>query len=190
MKREAVTGVVLAAGFSRRMGEFKPTLPINGKPLLHHPVETLLSVCTQVVVVTGHNREQVEELMLPFPTVALVYNPDFETGMFSSVKAGAMAVQTPRFFLTPGDIPFFSQTTCEQLLSHQGEVVSPVFNNRKGHPVLLDETVRQGIISAAGSEILRDILPRYSTVLVNTADEGILVDIDTQTAYNRLKDQT
>jgi molybdenum cofactor cytidylyltransferase len=189
MKRESVTGVVLAAGFSSRMGEFKPALPIKGKPLLHHSVETLLSVCTQVLVVTGHKRERVEELLRPFPSVLTVYNPDFETGMFSSVKAGAIVVDTPRFFLTPGDIPFFSRKTCEQLLSCQGEVVSPVFNGKKGHPVLLDETVRQGIISAAGSETLRDILHRHSTSLVNTADEGILVDIDTQTAYNRLKDQ-
>jgi len=188
MKRETVTGVVLAAGFSSRMGKFKPALPIKGKPLLHHPVETLLDVCTQVIVVTGHNREQVEELMRPFPSVLLVNNPDFETGMFSSVKAGAAAVRTPRFFLTPGDIPFFTTETCQQLLVHHDTVISPVFKGKKGHPVLLDEAVRQGIMEAADSETLRDILHRYSIFLVNTSDEGILVDIDTEITYNKFQD--
>ncbi|NOY23921.1 MAG: nucleotidyltransferase family protein [Acidobacteria bacterium] len=189
MNREAVTGVVLAAGFSSRMGQFKPALPINEKPLLHYPVETLLTVCEKVLVVTGYNREKIKELMRPFPSVTLVYNRDFKTGMFSSVKAGTAAVQTSRFFLTPGDIPFFSQKTCEQLLSRHGSVISPVFNGKKGHPVLLNEAVHQEILSAPGTEILRNILHRHKTVLMDTNDEGILVDIDTQTAYNRLKDQ-
>ncbi len=188
MSHEAVTGVVLAAGFSSRMGRFKPALPMNGKPMLHYPVKTLLAVCEKVLVVTGHNREKIEELMRPFPSVTLVYNPDFETGMFSSVKAGTTVVQTSRFFLTPGDIPFFSQKTCEQLLSRHGSVISPVFNGKKGHPVLLGGAVRREILSAPGTEILRNILHRHKTVLMDTDDEGILVDIDTQTAYNKLKD--
>ena len=189
MNSEAVTGIVLAAGFSSRMGQFKPALPINGKPLLHHPVETLLNVCSEVVVVTGHNREKVEELMRSFPAVTLVYNPDFETGMFSSVKAGVSAVHTPRFFVTPGDIPFFSRKTCEGLLSLQGSVISPVFKGKKGHPVLLDELVLREILSAPATEILRNILHRHEAVLMNTDDEGILVDIDTRTTYKKLKDQ-
>ncbi|NOZ13179.1 MAG: nucleotidyltransferase family protein [Acidobacteria bacterium] len=187
MNRETVTGVVLAAGFSSRMGKFKPALPVKGKPLLHHPVETLLAVCGRVLVVTGHNREKVEELMSPFPSVQLIFNPDFESGMFSSVKTGAAAVETPRFFLTPGDIPFFSRKTCEKLLSCDGNVVSPAFKGKKGHPVLLDYSIRREILSAPDTEILRNILHRHNPVIVETDDDGILVDIDTQTIYNEFK---
>lgn len=188
MNRENTAGVILAAGFSSRMGQFKPALPLNGKPLLHHPVQTLLSICSEVVVVTGYNREKIEELMLPFPSVTLVYNPDFKTGMFSSVKAGASAVHTPRFFVTPGDIPFFSRKTCEELIDLQGSVISPVFNGKKGHPVLLDQSVRREILSAPATEILRNILHRHNAVLLDTNDEGILVDIDTRTTYNRVQE--
>ncbi|RLE17199.1 MAG: nucleotidyltransferase family protein [Acidobacteria bacterium] len=188
MNREAVTGLVLAAGFSSRMGRFKAALPLKGKPLLHHPVETLLAICDRVLVVTGYMRGKVEELMRPFPTVELVHNPDFETGMFSSVKIGTAAVQTPRFLLTPGDIPFFTQETCKALLSHRGNVISPVFNGKKGHPVLLDRAVRKAILAAPADEILRNILHRFETVPINTDDEGILLDIDTETTYNRVKE--
>ena len=188
MSREQVTGIVLAAGFSSRMGQFKPALPVKGRPLLHHPVQTLLAICSEVIVVSGYKREKIEELMRPFPSVKLVYNPDFEAGMFSSVKSGAAAVSTRRFFLTPGDIPFFTRETCDKLLERDGSVISPVFNGKKGHPVLLDETVRKEILAAAATEILRNILHHHESVLVNTDDEGILVDIDTETDYNKRKE--
>ncbi len=187
-EHEKVTGIVLAAGFSSRMGRFKPALPFNGKPLLLHPVETLREICGEVIVVTGHQRERVEKLIRPLTDVKPVYNPDFKTGMFSSVKAGAKAVRTQRFFIVPGDIPLFTQKTCALLLSRKGDVISPAFNGKKGHPVLLGPNIRRDILAAPETEILRNILHRYDIITVETDDEGILVDFDTKNDYNKQKE--
>ena len=108
--------VILAAGYSSRMGDFKPLMPIGEKTAVEMLVDSFLAAgIRRIVVVTGYNRELVKKLLdvlathasarhavsgdaltvehLPDePVIMEAYNPDFDRGMFTSIQAGIRAV--------------------------------------------------------------------------------------------------
>ena len=88
-----IAAIVLAAGRSTRMGGPNKLLAeIGGRPLVRIAAEAALaSRARPVIVVTGHQREQVEEALAGLP-VRLVHNPDFADGLGTSLKAGIAAV--------------------------------------------------------------------------------------------------
>jgi molybdenum cofactor cytidylyltransferase len=175
--------VILAAGFSSRAGTFKPALDIAGKPLLARCVETFHDLCASVIVVAGHEADRVAALVSPYPKVQLVQNAAYATGMFSSVRAGAAAVRSPRFFLIPGDHPLVSPRTCALLLDTKGNVVVPSFSGKAGHPVLLDAEILTEILAEAPESNLRAVLSRHERTFVTVDDPGVLFDVDTMDDY-------
>ncbi len=103
--------VILAAGYSSRMGDFKPLMPIGKKSALETLIDSFLTAgVRRVVVVTGYNREPVKKLLDDLaakhaaagdsrsgeilsgdPVIMEAYNPDFDKGMFTSIQAGIRA---------------------------------------------------------------------------------------------------
>lgn len=80
--------IILAAGLSSRMQAFKPLLPVDGRPALEGLIETAKAAGLEdITVVTGHNRERLQPVLARHG-VAEAFNEDYESGMFSSIKAG------------------------------------------------------------------------------------------------------
>ena len=83
-----ITGIVLAAGESRRMGRQKLVLPYGGVPVIRHIVNVLLdSDLVTIGVVTGKDQALVEESLADVH-VQFTHNEDYEKGMLSSVRRG------------------------------------------------------------------------------------------------------
>src|SRR5437660_221545 len=101
-----VAGVVLAAGKSSRMGEFKPVMEMGGKAMLQRVIENAKEgELEPVIVVTGYARERVKEI-ISRSGAREVHNPDFEEGMLSSVQIGVRAVgDAAGFMVILGDQP-------------------------------------------------------------------------------------
>ena len=59
--------ILLAAGFSSRMGKLKQVMDIAGKPMVRQVAEPLLAVGLELVVVIGHQRERVQEALHELP---------------------------------------------------------------------------------------------------------------------------
>jgi len=84
-----ISGVVLAAGSGRRFGATKQLVPHRGRPLAQHAIDALASAgIGEVVVVTGHDGDEVERALTLPPQGRFVRNPDHETGQSSSLAAG------------------------------------------------------------------------------------------------------
>lgn len=179
-----VAAVILAAGLSSRMGEFKPLLPLGGKSLLAHCAALFsASGLGQVVAVVGH---RAEETAVAAESLGLrwVANPDFRSGMFSSVQCGVAALpgDIEAFFVLPVDIPLVRIATLQALLAAAREsdtVISPVFNGRRGHPPLIPAALIPEILANEGRGGLKDLLGRHKWLEVAVWDEGILLDADT-----------
>jgi hypothetical protein len=90
-------GLILAAGFSSRMGSFKPLLPIGDVTAIERVIDTLKKAGVHhIICVTGFQREQLSPVFAAHG-VTEAFNPDFKRGMFSSIKAGvakALEAQT------------------------------------------------------------------------------------------------
>ncbi len=179
----AVDAVILAAGYSSRMGAFKPALDFAGKSLLARCVETFLALCGSVIVVAGHEADRTAALLAAYPTVRVLRNPDYDAGMFTSVRAGVAAVGAARCFLTPGDHPLISPRTCGRLLQAAGTIVVPSHDGKAGHPVLLDAALIPEILAEPADSNLRAVLSRHERTFVTVDDPGILFDVDTMEDY-------
>ncbi|MDR1376187.1 MAG: NTP transferase domain-containing protein, partial [Synergistaceae bacterium] len=112
MSAKRIGAVVVAAGLSSRMGEFKPLLPFLGSTVIGTVVSTLRSAgAANVIVVTGRNAECLKTAL---PGVQYVHNASYaSTPMFVSVGLGLAeaARGTDRIFFTPADAPLFTRET-------------------------------------------------------------------------------
>ncbi len=177
-----VEGVVLAAGLSSRMGNNKLMKTIDHMPMIERVILNMLPFCERIIVVVGHRRDDLMAVLGKISKVEIVVNDDYQSGMFSSVKAGCEAVRGDRFFLTPADIPFVKRETYEVLLQTEGDIVVPSVNRKAGHPILVKTSVVSGI-GDSQAEHLRAFLAGMEKTYVCVEDHGVLIDIDTPEDY-------
>ena len=186
---QKIDTVILAAGLSSRMGAFKPLLPFGRSTLIETVVDTALEVSARIIVVVGHQSPDIINLKHWDEHVIFAVNQRFEKGMFSSVKVGAVLVKSPRFFIALGDQPRISASVYQQMLATEtAEVIQPSYKGKHGHPLLLNETVRQAILAADENDPdtnLRNIIDGFPKRIVKINDPGILIDLDTPEDYNR-----
>lgn len=194
--------VLLAAGLSSRLGEFKPLVRLGDETLLERAAQLLRQAdVADILVVAGHRAPETlaeaERL-----GIRAVTNPEYATGMFSSVLAGLRAVaefkaRPDALFILPVDIPLVRPHTLllllerfaacrEALPAHPPAVLHPVFRGQRGHPPLLHARHLPELLAWGGENGLRGGLDaleqRHGAVEVPVADENILFDVDDQPA--------
>lgn len=182
-----VEGVILAAGFSERAGEYKMELPLGDKILLERCIEGLATVCERIIVVGGYQYEKIEAIVEHLPDVESVYNENFRVGMFSSVRRGIREIRVGRFFIIPGDQPLVKATTYRKLLSVDSDIVIPRFNGKKGHPVLFAGHLIPEILAMPDTAILRDFIHSKEAAIVDVDDPGVGLDVDSPEDYEKIK---
>ena len=121
--------VVVAAGMSSRMGDFKPMLSIGSISIAQRVVATLKQAgAARVVVVTGYNAEELERHLAGSGVVFLRNEAYRTTHMFDSALIGLRYLRDKcrQVLFTPVDIPLFTSATVEALLSSGAELACPV----------------------------------------------------------------
>ncbi len=186
-----IAALVLAAGSSSRAPGFKPLLPLGDGTVIEATVRTLRrGGVDDIIVVIGHNAsDMIAEL--DRLEVRYVLNKDYRKGMFSSVVAGVSSIssQAEAFFLLPGDMPLVRSHTVRTLWKAyqqvRAKVIYPVFLTQRGHPPLISAQCCPAIASWKRPEGLSSLLALYEdqSYEVETADEGILMDIDSPEDY-------
>lgn len=190
-----IAAIVLAAGKSSRMGSCKSLLPLDGKPVLAHVLQTVISTGTisPLVVVTGYEPMVLEPVLMRFE-IERVHNPDHQSGgMISSIKAGLQAVRgrAEGVFVVLGDQPLVQPRTLEAMIrafcSRRGRGIVPVFGHKRGHPVLLSAEGIDEIVALKVGQTLSDYITEYRELmpLLDVDDPAILLDLDTQADYDQ-----
>lgn len=193
-----ICGLILAAGLSSRMGEFKPLMPLRGKTLIENTIDSvLLGGATQVVVVTGYRGAELEELLRSKYGSELIIarNLNFATtDMLESIRIGCQAMpECDAFFLLPGDMPVVRQATFQKLLSERPtegvSIVFPTLEGYRKHPPLVDAQLIPEIIAFRGDGGLRQLWQQHTDLIRTVAvdDEGVWVDLDTQADYKNCR---
>ncbi|HCF49008.1 MAG TPA: molybdopterin-guanine dinucleotide biosynthesis protein A [Syntrophomonas sp.] len=182
-----IEGVIAAAGKSQRTGELnKLELDLGGKAVLARSLESMLAFCSTVYVVVGHYRESLEKLLGQYSNVEMVFNPSYEKGMFSSVKAGLVHIKASRFFFMPGDCPCVTPQVFKQMLQIDAPIVVPSYQNRPGHPVLMHSTLIAPILQGKFPS-LNQFITAQGCVFAEVDCPGILMDIDTMEDYRQIQ---
>lgn len=172
-----ITGIVLAGGKSTRVGQNKLLMPINGKALLLSTIDSLRPFVDKLVVVTGRYHD---EILPRLKGVQVVYNADYEKGMFSSVLAGVRKA-VGNFFIIPGDCPFVSEETYKALLASPQDfsIRVPTFMGECGHPLYLHKSMKILLLKENAESNLRYFRDFVGYQCVSVTDQNILNDIDT-----------
>ena len=178
-------GIVLAGGFSMRMHENKMHLAVSDKPLIMHTIESLLPFVNKVIVVTGHYDQELRQLIKEDEKIQIVYNKDYEKGMFSSVLCGVKEVKED-FFIVPGDIPFIHASTYSALLKGTKPVRYPSYKGKEGHPLFISIELKDALLKESIDSNLRAFRDKQDREVIPVEDENILKDIDTQKDYQEL----
>jgi molybdenum cofactor cytidylyltransferase len=187
-----VVAVVLAAGRSTRMGGPNKLLAeLSGKKLVRIATEqALASKASEVIVVTGHQSELVEQALEGL-SVKLVRNPDFAGGLASSVKAGIAAVPADAdgALICLGDMPLIDAMLIDRLIEafdpDRGNlVVVPVADGRRGNPVLWSRRFFGELLTLDGDTGARHLIAKHAEAVAEVPVEGIsaFLDIDTPQA--------
>jgi len=191
---QKVTAVILAAGFSSRMEDFKPLLLLGGMTILERVIRLFhQNGISDTQVVVGHRSEDLFSL-LQSCGARWVVNESYREGMFSSVIAGISRLEADReaFFLQPMDIPLVRPRTIRDMLKAYPKagkhILYPTFQGRRGHPPLIAAAFTEEIRIWKGEGGLRSFLGQYETqsLEVEVADEYILRDVDTTADYQEL----
>jgi molybdenum cofactor cytidylyltransferase len=187
-----VAAIILAAGRSTRMGGPNKLLAeLGGKPLVRTVTEqALASKASNVIVVTGHQAEQVEKALQGLK-VKFVRNPDFAEGLASSVKAGIAAVPETAdgAVICLGDMPLTSAHLIDRLIEafapDRGNLIAvPVSDARRGNPVLWSRRFFNELMSLDGDIGARHLIAKHSEAVAEVPVEGFgaFLDIDTPQA--------
>ena len=188
--------IILAAGLSSRMGENKLLLPWrDGQPIVRHVASRFVQAPLEtVLVVTGRDAELVRAALDDLD-LTCIHNPDFAVGeMLSSVKAGLRALPAGlrATFIQPADMPCLPAAVIGQLLAaHEpGWNLAPVCDGRRGHPALLDRAHWAAMLNLPADARPRAALEAGRLRLLDVADAGVLLDVDTRESYERLMKST
>ena len=183
--------VVVAAGMSSRMGDFKPMLSIGEISVAQRVVATLRQAgAERVVVVTGYNADELERHLSKSGAV-FVRNEEYRTTeMFDSALIGLKYIRgkCDRILFTPVDVPLFTAATVRELLDSGAELACPVCGGQRGHPILMSPDVVDRLLRDSGEDGLKGALGRCGVpmTLVDVPDPGILHDADTPEDYRQL----
>ena len=190
-KTEDVGAVIVAAGLSSRMGDFKPMLTMGTISVSQRIIATLKHAgVNRIVVVTGYRADELEH-HLARSGVLFFRNENFRTtDMFHSATIGLkyLSQSCRRILFTPVDIPLFTAATVKRLLETEGDYICPVCGGDTGHPVLMSDRLVEKIIADSGEGGLKGALARsgFPMVPVPVEDYGILKDMDTKEDYAEL----
>lgn len=196
-----VCAIVLAAGMSRRLGQPKQLLDLNGKAVIAHVVDRVLSAgIDDVLVVTGHERQLVESTLADRP-VHLVFNVDYAEGQGTSLAAGVRALGpgVDAAVIVLGDQPLIDPRVIRDVIDRWQvdgpDVVQAAYLDGRGHPVLFSRACfgelaalrgdvgGKGVISAHRAKAQRVIVNRKNPRDIDTPDDWAEIRNEASTGY-------
>ena len=185
---QSVAGILLAAGSSRRFGRDNKLLsPRHGRPLVMHAARTLAAARRQhylaeTLAVTGYESEKVGALLTP-TLERVVVNPDYRSGVASSVRCGLAATAgagAALFMLA--DMPEVTGADIAALVcawqSGAGTLIAPEHEGQRGNPVLVGAEHFAALNALSGDEGARVLFAEHPPFTV-PASAGVLFDLDT-----------
>lgn len=206
-----ITGILLAAGLSSRMGKPKQLLPFGNSTIIETVIDNMLfSNFNEVRIVIGHYAEEIKT-QIGNRQVKTVYNPHFREGMLSSVKKGIESLNLENisyksstkqnesklkdrdaFALMLVDQPFITSDlinkTINAYINTEKGVTLPSYNYRRGHPAIFHHRYAEDILALdTDSGGVRSLFKAYADDIhyVSVDTDDILRDIDNPDDYEK-----
>ena len=179
-----IVGILLAAGQSTRFGENKLLHPLtDGKTIVEHSVNNLLSACSNSIVVINNNTDPLKKI-LSETTIKFIENTNAEKGMGSSIARGVLATaDADGWLIVLADMPFVQSKTIHLIMQNIKQskcIIAPSFKQQRGHPVYFSKHFFKELVQLNEDFGARQIIKKYQDkiTLIEIDDIGIFRDID------------
>ena len=190
-----IAAVVLAGGQSRRTGPINKLLAtFDGKPMVATVVDAVLaSTSGPVVVVTGHEADEVREA-LAGRDVTFTHNPNYADGLSTSLRQGMHALiksatNADGALVCLGDMPGVNAKVLGKLISafnltEGRSICVPTFDGKRGNPVLWGSQYFSEMERMEGDVGAKHMIGEYSDAVceVPMTDDAVIIDLDTPEA--------
>jgi len=192
-----VTGIVLAAGLSQRMGQPKQLLKLGSQTLLSQVMlNAIRSKLDQVIVVVSPQIEQQATQILESldKKVLIVVNTDPVRGISSSIKLGLEEVSEGArgVMVLLGDQPLVSTEVIDKLIDtfdlDPKKIIVPTYNGKDGNPVIFPAESIGDLRTISGDKGAKNIIHNHldMVIKVEVGDLGSMEDIDTPEDYKNI----
>ena len=191
---ERIGGIILAAGGSSRFGRPKQLLPWKEEPLIRHVIVAAVDAgLSPLLAVLGASADEIGPAISDLP-VRIVNNPDWKTGVSSSIRAGVSALprEVGGAVFLQADQPQVSHLLIDSLVDmHQvtlGPIIAPLINGQRGNPVLFDVRTFPDLLDLREDMGGRALFSRFPVRWVIWHDPRQLMDIDSPEDYQKFLD--
>ena len=175
------------------MGRLKALLPWHGTTLLAHQISVLLQGgADRVVVVVGHQSDELKPIMKDWVGVAWALNPDYAQGKTTSIKAGLDALGPNRLdaiLILNVDQPRSADTIQYLLQQHREsgkQITIPTYRGKGGHPIVMDPVLLSDLRSMTEETLgVKAVVRDHAdtTLRVETGTPEVLWDLNTPEEY-------
>lgn len=186
-----IAALLLAAGQSKRMGpNNKLIAEVEGKPLIRHVADAAVGALgDDLTVVTGSQPDQVSAALEGL-SVTTIFNPDFEQGLSTSLRAGIRALAQRKalpdgVLVLLGDMPQISQDIVKQLVAafdpeNGRHIIVPTDSGKRGNPVLWSARFLDALTGIQGDTGARHLIGEYSEFVYEVeVGRAVSFDLDT-----------
>lgn len=191
-----ISGLIVAAGLSSRMNDFKPLMEIENKPLIINTINSLRkSGIEDINIVVGYRGKDIEKCV-ENENVNIIYNNRYNsTSMYDSFKLGLEKVKDncDAIIFLPGDVGFVSKYTIDLLVNdickNKHKIAYPVYKNNIGHPPVISSRCFDYLLNYNGKEGLKGGMKYFEleSKKIDTPDKFILYDMDYKEDFYRVK---
>jgi molybdenum cofactor cytidylyltransferase len=189
-----ISGVILAAGKSTRLGRPKQLLELGEEPVLLHTVRNAMSShLDQVVLVLGDHAAEISDA-IGEQGQSLAINPDYELGQSTSLKLGLSTIdpESEAVLFLLGDQPQVSADIINSVIAQfrkaGGRIVMPSYRGTRSNPVLFSRELFPALAQVMGDRGARSVVrAHFSEVRTVEVDADPPLDVDTEEDYEKLR---
>ncbi|GAA0090908.1 molybdenum cofactor cytidylyltransferase [Paraclostridium bifermentans] len=185
-----ISAIVMASGFSRRMGENKLLMDFNGKTIIENTFEALKKCDFKEVIVVSQY-EEVLKIANKYQ-FKFVLNHNAQIGQSESIKLGIKNIdKCDGYMFFVGDQPLINVHDIKELINEFGEnkeyIVIPRCENKTGNPVIFPTCLNKNLLSLKNDEKGKKVIDEYDKIKYVNVSKYTLLDVDTKVDYENLK---
>lgn len=187
-----ITGIILASGFSRRMGGDKLLLPVQGIALAERVMQAADASRLDDTILVYQN-PAVRKLAERY-RIRPVFNTHAAEGQSASVKAGVLASlpATKAYVFLTADQPWLEAPIIDLLIAvwqkNKNRIIVPAYDGTRGSPVIFPVQLRDTLLALTGDRGGRAVMEQLPEMVrcIDMPDAAAGIDIDTPEDYDAL----
>jgi molybdenum cofactor cytidylyltransferase len=192
--KQFISGLILAAGTSSRMGQPKQLLPFRGTILLDWVMAQAesASALDEVIVILGRAADEIRP-RLHSTRARVIVNPVFTEGCSGSYKAGMATIdrRAEAVMVLLGDQPGVESAVINQVAedwrANGGRIALTSYRGRRGHPMVFAHELFEQLRQLSGDKAAWKILDAHPDWVRDVAvDHAFPDDVDTRQDYEAL----